>query len=203
MMVEAKADAVRQGNRSRFELLKIVPWEIWHGQRLNINRLLGNGRDDNGNNVVDESSEADAGEFVWPDLTPDTLNPGDSGRLECDPVQLRESVGESGVWRIIRTHQVQSLRTADLCSSPLLPDDDAHRGSRSGRIPVSRPRNRRWTTRIDSELTAHRIAQWAINVVDFRDADAIMTPFEYDVNPFNGWLAYGRRSLYESRRRRK
>ena len=40
-----------------------------------------------------------------------------------------------------------------------------------------------------AELTAHRIAQWAINVVDFRDANAIMTPFEYDVDPFNGWLA--------------
>ena len=39
------------------------------------------------------------------------------------------------------------------------------------------------------ELTAHRIAQWAINVVDFRDANAIMTPFEYDAYPFNanGW----------------
>jgi len=31
------------------------------------------------------------------------------------------------------------------------------------------------------------LAQWAINVVDFRDADSIMTPFEYDLNPFDGW----------------
>ena len=31
------------------------------------------------------------------------------------------------------------------------------------------------------------IAQWAINAVDFRDPDAIMTPFEYDENPFDGW----------------
>ncbi|MEE2640780.1 MAG: hypothetical protein VX768_09150 [Planctomycetota bacterium] len=31
------------------------------------------------------------------------------------------------------------------------------------------------------------LAQWAINVVDFRDQDSIMTPFEYDTNPFNGW----------------
>ncbi|UUO05256.1 hypothetical protein M4951_17970 [Blastopirellula sp. J2-11] len=37
------------------------------------------------------------------------------------------------------------------------------------------------------ELTVRRIAQWAINVVDFRDNDAIMTPFEYDVNPWDGW----------------
>lgn len=34
---------------------------------------------------------------------------------------------------------------------------------------------------------ADRIAQWAVNVVDFRDGDAIMTPFEYDVDPFDGW----------------
>jgi hypothetical protein len=37
------------------------------------------------------------------------------------------------------------------------------------------------------KLTARRIAQWAINSVDFRDADAIMTPFEYDENPWDGW----------------
>ena len=31
------------------------------------------------------------------------------------------------------------------------------------------------------------MAQWAVNAVDFRDVDAIMTPFEFDINPFNGW----------------
>ena len=31
---------------------------------------------------------------------------------------------------------------------------------------------------------ARAIAQWAVNVVDFRDADSIMTPFEYDIYPF-------------------
>ena len=41
---------------------------------------------------------------------------------------------------------------------------------------------------------AYGIAQWAINAVDFRDADSIMTPFEFDIDPFtnvsgnpNGW----------------
>lgn len=29
--------------------------------------------------------------------------------------------------------------------------------------------------------------QWAINAVDFRDRDSIMTAFEYDQNPLNGW----------------
>jgi hypothetical protein len=37
------------------------------------------------------------------------------------------------------------------------------------------------------KLTALRIAQWAINVADFRDTDSIMTAFEYDENPWDGW----------------
>jgi hypothetical protein len=32
-----------------------------------------------------------------------------------------------------------------------------------------------------------RTAQWAANVVEFRDADSTMTPFEFDTNPANGW----------------
>ena len=41
-------------------------------------------------------------------------------------------------------------------------------------------------------MTTRRVAQWAINVVDFRDSDAIMTPFEYVTNPFAyGWNVDG------------
>ncbi|MBN1395420.1 MAG: hypothetical protein JW959_10385 [Pirellulales bacterium] len=35
----------------------------------------------------------------------------------------------------------------------------------------------------DAEL-ARFLAQWAVNAVDFKDRDSIMTPFEYDVYPF-------------------
>ncbi len=34
------------------------------------------------------------------------------------------------------------------------------------------------------EDRARMVAQWAVNVVDFRDRDSIMTPFEYDIYPF-------------------
>ena len=45
---------------------------------------------------------------------------------------------------------------------------------------------------ITTEAETHRnIAQWAVNAVDFRDADSIMTPFEFDLNPFNGWNVDG------------
>lgn len=33
-------------------------------------------------------------------------------------------------------------------------------------------------------LVARRMAQWAVNAVDFRDRDAIMTGFEFDADPF-------------------
>lgn len=36
----------------------------------------------------------------------------------------------------------------------------------------------------DEKEAAKRIAQWAVNMVDFMDRDSIMTPFEYDLNPF-------------------
>ncbi|MDR1494029.1 MAG: hypothetical protein LBT05_15105 [Planctomycetaceae bacterium] len=36
------------------------------------------------------------------------------------------------------------------------------------------------------ELAVTRLAQWSINLVEFTDIDAIMTPFIFDVNPFDG-----------------
>ena len=34
---------------------------------------------------------------------------------------------------------------------------------------------------------ARRLAQWAVNVVDYRDPDSIMTRFAFDPLPFDGW----------------
>ena len=44
----------------------------------------------------------------------------------------------------------------------------------------------------ESIETAFLLAQWAVNVVDFRDPDAIMTPFEFDTNPLTSWDVDGR-----------
>lgn len=40
--------------------------------------------------------------------------------------------------------------------------------------------------------TPAQLAQWAVNVVDFRDADSVMTGFEYDNNLANGWTVDGK-----------
>lgn len=38
-----------------------------------------------------------------------------------------------------------------------------------------------------SPAVAAELAQWAANVVEFRDADSRVIPFEYDIDPRNGW----------------
>ena len=47
----------------------------------------------------------------------------------------------------------------------------------------------------EEDIWAHRrmLAQWCVNVVDFRDPDSIMTPFEVDLDPFDdmGWEVDG------------
>ncbi len=51
---------------------------------------------------------------------------------------------------------------------------------------------------VKRKLTCKMIAQWAINVVDVRDSDAIMTPFEYDENPWDGWGVWDDRWVGEN-----
>lgn len=40
---------------------------------------------------------------------------------------------------------------------------------------------------VGREMIATRVAQWCVNVVDFADPDATMTPFFFDPTPFDGW----------------
>ena len=47
------------------------------------------------------------------------------------------------------------------------------------------------TTAPPSAQTKRKYAQWAANVVEFRDADSTMTPFEFDLDPINGWSCDG------------
>ncbi len=115
------------------EMLKIVPWEIWHGQRFNVNRLLGNGRDDNGNYVVDEPLEADAGERAW-----FWTDPNAPASFNGAPFNYRnDDQGVSGT----PIHFGEPVRSSDLRSASLLHDDDADREIGCHRVPVSVGRN--------------------------------------------------------------
>lgn len=216
-------------------LPKLLPPDLANGLRLDINRPLGNGRDDNGNGVDDDNdgqtdeigeSEFDAdGGFsgvvgvvdepgedegpYWastePRLAAFTDNDDDSndpysftGRFRDNRILLedrdnngvvdnidRASIGVSGDMttgfvidtadeRISVHNQRRQLLARDLYIMAMALVD-----------PLENPTPER------SRIRARRLAQWAINIVDFRDPDNIMTAFEYDETPFNGWEVDG------------
>ncbi len=54
-------------------------------------------------------------------------------------------------------------------------------------IPGTPGNNEQRQAEFAQEYRAWKIAQWAANVADFRDADGVMTRFDYDPFPFDGW----------------
>ncbi|MEX0936933.1 MAG: hypothetical protein WDZ59_03660 [Pirellulales bacterium] len=148
----------------------LLPPELLLGERMNVNRPFGNGQDDSGNGVVDEA----------PDPTGATM--GDTP----DPLFVNTPNGTAGPIPFSYTNG----QTAAALNNGLVARQQfathlyllAHL-VKDLRAVVDRDAN----NANEAEETARELAQWAINVVDFRDADSIMTPFEYDINPFNGW----------------
>ncbi len=120
--------------------------EVALGLKLNINRPLGDGVDNNGNGTIDEEGEING--------------------LDLDNNMVVGFANENGT--IPETARADFARhlyilTLLTCEEGLDPS------------VISIADFRR------------AVAQWAINVVDFRDPDAINTPFEYDPNPWDGW----------------
>ena len=193
----------------------LLPRELAQGLKLDINRPLGNGRDDNDNGVVDEPGE-DEGAF-WASTNPQLdafaepdadTNDGTrfTGLYRDDAVIIRvaadfnndglqnltdrtsyeTAVGINGSIDTLGERVfVHNLRRQDLARdlyimAMTLVDP----------LPVTatNPTNQEEDAR---RARARRLAQWAINCVDFRDPDNIMTAFEYDENPFDGWNVDG------------
>jgi hypothetical protein len=168
---------------------QLLPFEIRHGQKMNINRLWGDGEAANVPNpfgrtdVVDEIPEVDT-EVLWDNVpynNPSTAyaNPTANYVNNDNVVPATPSIYHPrGREVFARNLFTMMLLLVDLESTGAFasPANFLEPYLETGLTPTEQ-----------RELTIQRIAQWAINVVDFRDADAIMTPFEYDVNPFNGW----------------
>ncbi len=144
------------------ELNKMLSWDLAAGLRMDINRPLGDARDNNGNGVVDEPGEQ-SGETIYAGVAAAANAaslPLVAGQFTNVPLAHTNGVDSNSLMgrQLLARHlYVMALTLSDVSSAS-----------------------------VDLDL-AREIAQWAINVVDFRDADSIMTPFEYDGNPFNGW----------------
>jgi hypothetical protein len=222
------------------------------GMRLDINRLLGNGVDDNGNGVVDEPMEvfwqtaltiggttynvgeslgypfsqvpipgSPASSILTPagTVNPVTQMPNMLGVLDLNNDGFYPVGVPSGLTsvdpQLTALNAAAAYLPADLTGADsrarqllarhlyvtmmLLLDDRTFGNGTTGltgnpqmlaqifntttgaSMPGTLPQYNLLTPR---EQAAYIIAQWAINVVDFRDRDSIMTPFEFDLYPF-------------------
>ena len=149
------------------EMSKLVPTEMLHGELFDINRPIGNGLDDDGDGIVDEPDEAGF-EGIWNNAYPPYAGRAVVSRLNDDPVLVDPRSSR------------QVLARHLYCLAMLLKDDG---------VEIDFDNNSGNNT---PQETAYGLAQWAVNVVDFRDSDSIMTAFEFDIEPFqNGWNVDG------------
>lgn len=170
----------------------MLPFEFWRGEKMDVNRPWGNGLDDDGSGLADDRLDDAMGEEVYSAVTAGTALPGTKdiqlpGRYDHQRSQLIPPVatGRSVAARLIFARHLY-------CLAMFLLDDDYT-------FPVA---NTALTPDQRREITARRIAQWAVNVVDFRDADLTMTGFEFDLNPLNGWSVDGDLSTDDGMERR-
>lgn len=155
------------------EIAKMLPLGVRRGGKFDLNRPWGNGTnngDVGAHLVVDEIAD----ELTAANTTPETTFQGIYGT--APPADYTFGTGQPQQ----RGRQLYAQHL--FCLMMFLMDANY-------RIPS--PVEAITDDAVLKELTIRRVAQWAINVVDFRDPDCIMTPFEYDVNPFNGWHVDG------------
>lgn len=157
------------------QLKLLLAPEVLHGMPMNLNRQFGDGADNNGNQIFDEhwdTVDPAQNEAMAETLVVAVGAPGSGTGLDRNNDGVVNAADQYARQIFARHLYVLTwLVLAD--GNGLLPDLNGDG------VGTNQPE--------DIDL----LAQWCINVVDFRDADAIMTPFEYDRAPFDGWNVNG------------
>lgn len=152
---------------------KLLSWELLYGDKMNVNRPWGDGIDNNANGVIDEPAEAASETFPQRNVL------GTDASLPAAQTDLTNGIDVNNDGAVNDTDKAlaRQLYARHLyCLALMLAD-----------------LNYLDTTLGSPAATRRYLAQWAVNVVDFRDSDSIMTPFEYDTDPFTaGWRVDGR-----------
>ncbi|EMI20560.1 putative secreted protein [Rhodopirellula maiorica SM1] len=149
------------------ETNRLLAPELRLGRKISVNRPLGNGFDDNGNGVIDEPIEVAAETDAFTDTTHVTgdLPSGLSAFDNKTPDYNFDEPSTVDSRQLLARHLYVLMMVLTNGAADFPDSNDAA-------LPGYK---------------AHRIAQWAVNVVDYRDPDSIMTAFEYDADPFDGW----------------
>ena len=134
--------------------------ELLAGLPMDLNRPFGDGIDNDGDGIIDEPDEARLN-MAWNGLFPSgasvPLDLNNDGIVDDNDANARQIFAR-------HLYCLAMLKIARGYQHDF--DGDGRSSSRE---------------------TARWLAQWAVNVVDFRDQDSIMTRFAYDETPFDGW----------------
>ncbi len=186
-------------NSAREMLPHLLPRELLAGLRMDLNRPVGDGQDNNNDGVVDEPGRVlppsqgepaasldpnfpgeillDAFRQVGSDGFPvDADGDGTPDVIPFDHARGADVNGDRSNAYDVDRALARQLKARHLFVLLMLLRDVGHVDPTPGENTLT-PDQRK-------ELTVRRLAQWAVNAVDFHDADAIMTPFEYDLEPF-------------------
>lgn len=177
---------------------RLVAPEIRLARKMDVNRRFGNGNDDNGNDVIDDPQEINL---------PLVDDDGDGAIDEADEVTGSETLafmshaGATVDSRFSAASPTYNFDEANLVTATIVPAGPRELYARHLYVLmmlISNDLNNTYPSFGDTLPTAvpvsdreayraRRLAQWAVNVVDYRDPDSIMTRFRYDPNPFDGW----------------
>ena len=188
------------------QIERMVAVEFRKGSKLNLNRPLSNGKDDNADLRVDDAVEVEQTDANDP--TPETAFPwlnedvntgniavtnGDVPQpqsltfadylpldIDASTVELPKLTGAELLARNLYCIMFRLIidPTVDPTdpSQELVPNFPYPTGLQNEPTPNIPVRNR---------FVARRLAQWAANAVDMRDTDPAMTRLRYDPNPFD------------------
>ena len=177
----------------RREMSKLLPRDLANGLRLDINRPFGNGRDDDNDGVVDEPGEYSVDDDVeapyW--ISTDSQLAAFTNQTTG---KFRDDIDRDGDGTITNSERGSTSGDIDVDAEDDLIALHNYRRQMLARdlyvmaMTLADPFS---LTTKEGKAKSRMLAQWAINVVDFRDPDNIMTAFEYDTNPFDGWAPDG------------
>ena len=188
------------------EFVDLFPMEFHRGQPMNLNRHFGNRVDDDNDGNIDEADELAGTQYASEitnssaTTTSQVINNNDPPAVFEDYVQgaRRNSLDQlsapslgldniqvPAAYRGMETRQLYARHLYCLAQL-LVPEDFAF--ANVNQAYYLDLLGRRFDSQADFlEFTRVRgriLAQWAINTVDFRDADSDMTRFPYDPDPF-------------------
>ncbi|QDT09470.1 hypothetical protein [Planctomycetes bacterium K23_9] len=153
------------------QIPEVVPAEFRLGRKIDVNRSFGNRVDDNGNTIIDEPGEVFSETNSVGTVANQAVPVGFQTSLPLSqPTYQADSTTASSGRDLLARNLYVLMR--------LLIDDGFDFPSVTGTA---------FSAADADAYKARRLAQWAVNVVDYRDPDAIMTRFVFDPNPFDGW----------------